>query len=224
VFNELAKMFGSSKKERRHSPRKKVKFPLVWLTPYNEQIAAVGMEMSLNGCLMATKQAPMTPAFDTIVDLGSRKIRLRLNTARSGTIMQGGTPWTVLGCSFSGVAADDYDALVRFLKGMADAENKAQKDLAAIDKTDDAYRMLPSATQHRVLTELVRLGRLAMPQGNQQPLLRMSKLGTDKGKQRVAVHSRVAADGGMLQFDTIMVIDGPNVKVEIDKAKEKNAK
>ena len=73
---------------------------------------------------------------------------------------------------------------------MPEVGNKAAAELAAMDKNDDAYRMLPMRVQQHVLDALIRLGRLDMPQANQQPLLRMSHLGTDKGKQRLAVHSR----------------------------------
>ena len=73
---------------------------------------------------------------------------------------------------------------------------RATTELAAMDKSDDAYRMLPMRVQQYVLDALIRLGRLDMPQPNQQPLLRMSHMGTDKGKQRLAVHSRIAGGHG----------------------------
>ena len=125
--------------------------------------------------------------------------------------------WTVLGCTFSGIAADDYDSLVRFCKDMHEVGNKAAAELAAMDKSDDAYRMLPMRVQQHVLDALIRLGRLDMPQPNQQPLLRMSSLGTDKGKQRLAVHSRIAGGHGAdpQTFDSVIVIDESGaVKVE----------
>lgn len=86
-----------------------------------------------------------------------------------------------------------------------------------MDKTDDAYRLLPMRVQQRVLDALVRIGRLEMPVGNQQPLLRMSSLGMDKGRQRVAVHSRIPGVAGEepQSFDSILLIDDTGaVKVE----------
>ncbi len=217
MFNELTKLFSGQKKERRHSPRKKVRFNIAWIKGPNELMPGVGMEISLNGCLWATKTPPGTPDYDCIMDIERRKIRLRLKTVRSGTILRENQQWTLLGCSFSGIAADDYDALVRFCKDMNEPENKAARELASLDRTDDAYRMLPMRVQQRVLDALIRLGRLDMPQPNQQPLLRMSSLGTDKGKQRLAVHSRIAGGHGeeAQTFDSVLIIDESGaVKVE----------
>ena len=90
-------------------------------------------------------------------------------TARKGTILREAQQWTLFGCTFSGIAADDYDALVRFCKDMHEVGNKAAEQLASMDKTDDAYRMLPMRVQQHVLDALIRLGRLDMPQPNQQP-------------------------------------------------------
>ena len=77
--------------------------------------------------------------------------------------------------------------------------------------------MLPMRVQQHVLDALIRLGRLDMPQPNQQPLLRMSSLGSDKGKQRLAVHSRISGGHGTdpQSFDSVIVIDESGaVKVE----------
>jgi len=217
LFNELTKLFGGQRKERRHSPRKKARFNISWVKNGNELIPGVGMEMSLNGLLLATKTPPGVPDFDIIMEIQGRKIRTRLHTARSGSILRENQQWTVIGATYSGIAADDYDAIVRFCKDIPESANRAATELAAKDKTDDAYRMLPMRVQQHVLDALIRLGRLDMPMPNQQPLLRMSPLGTDKGKQRLAVHSRIAGGHGAdpQSFDSVIVIDESGaVKVE----------
>jgi hypothetical protein len=216
LFNELTKLFSGQKKERRHSPRKKVRFNIAWVRG-KELIPGIGMEISLNGCLLATKTPPDTPDFDVIMEIERRKIRLRLKTARKGTILRESQQWTLLGCSFSGIAADDYDALVRFCKDIKETENKAARELASMDKTDDAYRMLPMRVQQRVLDVLIHMGRLDMPQANQSPLMRMHSLGSENGKHRLAVHSRIAGGRGTepQTFDSVIVIDDSGaVKVE----------
>jgi hypothetical protein len=206
LFNELTKLFSGQKKERRHSPRKKVRFNIAWIKG-KEMIPGIGMEISLNGCLVAFKSPPESSDFDIVMDIG-RKVRCRLKTARKGTLLRESQQWTLLGCSFSGIAADDYDALVRFCKGQKESENKAARELASMDKTDDAYRMLPMRVQQQVLAVLVRMGRLEMPQANQQPLLRMSSIGMENGKHKLAVHSRISQGHGDTQtFDTVIVID-----------------
>ena len=216
MFNELTKLFSGERKERRHSPRKKARFGVTWVRGLNDFVPGMGMEISLNGCLWATKTPPTAPEFDIIMDLDGRKIRTRLKTARKGTILRESQQWTMLGCTFSGIAADDYDALVRFCKGMKEVQNKAARELASMDKTDDAYRMLPMRVQQRVLDALIRMGRLDTPQPNHQPLLRMHSLGNEGGKHRLAVHSRISGGHGDTQtFDSVIVIDDSgSVKVE----------
>jgi len=218
LFNELTKLFSGQRKERRHSPRKKARFNISWIKNGNELMPGVGMEISLNGLLFATKTPPGVPDFDIIMDIGGHKIRTRLHTARSGSVLRENMQWTMLGCTFSGIAADDYDTLVRFCKDQSlEVSNKAASELAAMDKNDDAYRMLPMRVQQHVLDALIRLGRLDMPQPNQQPLLRMSSLGIQQGKHRLAVHSRIAGGHGNdpQQFDSVLVIDeSGTVKVE----------
>ena len=216
MFNELTKLFSGQRKERRHSPRKKVRFNIAWVKG-KELIAGLGMEISLNGCLLAMKAPPDTPDFDVIMEIERRKIRLRLKTARKGTILRESQQWTVLGCNFSGIAADDYDALVRFCKDMKEVDNKAARELASMDKTDDAYRMLPMRVQQRVLDVLIHMGRLDPPQANQQPLLRMHSMGSEGGKHRLGVHTRIAGGHGTepQTFDSVIMIDeSGNVKVE----------
>ena len=87
MFNSLSQLLSGKQKERRHSPRKKVKFNIAWVKNGNELVPGIGMEISLNGCLWATKTPPGVPDFDIIMEIGNRKIRTRLHTARSGTIL-----------------------------------------------------------------------------------------------------------------------------------------
>ena len=88
LFNELTKLFSGERKERRHSPRKKARFNVAWVKDGKELIPGMGMEISLNGCLFATKQPPAAADFDVIMELEHRKIRTRLKTARKGTILR----------------------------------------------------------------------------------------------------------------------------------------
>jgi hypothetical protein len=100
--------------DRRRAPRHRVRFTLVVVNGA-ERVAGIGMEMSLTGCLIGTKRAPAGSSLSAILDIGERKIPVQLNSVRSGTIDHDGEPWTLLGCRFSGVAAEDHEALVRFL-------------------------------------------------------------------------------------------------------------
>jgi hypothetical protein len=213
MFNALSKVFSGKPKERRRWPRKKMVFEFVWLRG-EERIPGLGTELSEGGCLIATREAP--PAdFDAIFDLGRRSIALRLHTVRSGPFTKEGARWTGLGCSFSGIAADDYDALVRILKNIPESSNVAQAELAAKDRTDDAYRLLPLVVQERVLSVLAMHGRIDLPPEGQAPLLRMTDLGTGGSGTRLSVSSRVATEEGSAAYESVIVIDASgNVKLE----------
>lgn len=215
MFNSLTRLFSGERKERRAFPRKKMRFALVWLRG-TEQIVGIGTELSEGGCLIATPEQP-PPEFDAIFDLGRRKIQLRLKTARIGPFTRDGVRWFGLGCTFTGVAADDYDALVRILKDIPESENKAVGQLASMDKTDDAYRMLPLAVQKRVLGTLSQYGRIDIPPEGQAPLLRMEDLGpsADGYGRRLAIHSRRGTKDGPQQFDSIITIQA-NGNVKLD--------
>jgi hypothetical protein len=214
MFNSLSKMFSGKPKERRQFPRKKMRFEFVWLRG-EEAVPGLGTELSEAGCLIATREAP--PAdFDAIFDLGRRNIRLRLHSVRVGPFTREGERWMGLGCTFSGIAADDYDALVRILKNIPEAGNVAQAELAARDRTDDAYRLLPLIVQQRVLGTLAQRGRIAIPPEGQAPLLRMEDLGAASGGgHRLAVHSRIVEREGPLDFDSVIVIE-PDGRVKLE--------
>lgn len=213
MFNKLAGMLSGQPKERRKHARKKMRFDLVWLRG-QEQLPGVGTELSEAGCLIMTQDPP--PAdFDAILDLGRRKIRLRLHTVRSGTLTVAGSRWTGLGCTFSGIAADDYDTLVRVLKDIPESENRAASELAAKDKSDDAYRLLPLAVQQRILQTLSQHGRIEIPPPGQAPLLRMEDLGLSGGARRLGVHSRVITRDGPQLYDSVIRLDpAGNLKLE----------
>jgi hypothetical protein len=213
MFNSISAALNNKNKEHRRYPRKKMTFKFVWLRG-GERVPGVGTELSEGGCLIATRDQP-PKEFDAIFDLGKRQLPLRLRSVRGREFVREGTRWIAVGCSFSGIAADDYDALVRVLKNIPDSVNAARAELAAKDKTDDAYRLLPLAVQHRVLATLIKHGRIAMPPEGQAPLMRMDELGRGPDGHRLAVHSRIASHDGPQLFDSIIVIDPKgNVKIE----------
>lgn len=119
MFGKLAGLFSKGRPEdRRSSPRLRVRFTLV-VQNGAEQRPGLGLDMSLNGCLIAMKQPPTAPSFKAVFDIAERRITVNLNAVRSGKIELEGAMLTTLGCSFSGVARDDYDVLVTFHKSIS---------------------------------------------------------------------------------------------------------
>jgi hypothetical protein len=105
-------------------------------------------------------------------------------------------------CSFTAIAADDWDAVVRYV------ENKPEpKVVAPVKKSDDEFRSLPAFVQTAIVEQLVRAGRLSPPAQGTVPLIRMvagpvRDLGGGRTSQDVLIHSRVKFQDEMRAFDT----------------------
>jgi len=105
-------------------------------------------------------------------------------------------------CSFTAIAADDWDAVVRYV------ENKPEpKHVEFQKKTDDEFRALPSVVQNAIVEALVRAKRLNQPAPGTVPLIRMvagsvRDLGQGRTSQDVLIHSRVKIEDAMLSYDT----------------------
>jgi hypothetical protein len=103
-------------------------------------------------------------------------------------------------CSFVAIAADDWDAVVRYV------ENRPEPAAPAAAKTtDDEFRALPIAVQDAIVDNLVRAGRLERPALGTLPLIRMIAIPRrtgDRSAQDVLIHSKVERSDGMRSFDT----------------------
>ena len=207
MFNELLKRLGSHKSERRAADRVRRRFPIAWVKD-GALVPGLGLEISEKGVLFATKESPPGAHVEVALDLHGRRVRARLKIVRKGTMTRDGIEWAVIACVFEGIAADDWDAIVRFCKNLEDPGNKAAQELSALSGDDDAYRLLPLRVQQRVVAILVKAGRLAPGSDAKNPLLRMSYDGSTRtGEHRLAVHSRRVVDGEKLEFDSILIVD-----------------
>ncbi len=105
-------------------------------------------------------------------------------------------------CSFTAIAADDWDAVVRYV------DNKPEpKPVAAPPKADDEFRSLPTTLQNAIVEQLVRARRLSPPSPGTVPLIRMvaapvRDLGGGRSTQDVLIHSRVKVDDTTRAYDT----------------------
>lgn len=199
---------GAGKTERRTADRTRRRYPIAWVRN-GALVPALGLEISEKGILFATREAPAGRNVEVAIDLTGRRVRARVKIARSGTMARDGIDWALIAGVFEGIAADDWDAVVRFCKNFNAPTNKAAEELAALGGVDDdAYRLLPLRVQERVVAVLVGAGRLAANSRPESPLLRMSYAGkTSAGVHRLAVHSRRHEDGEVLQFDSFVTVD-----------------
>jgi len=208
MLNELVRRLGAGKADRRAAERKRKRFPIGWLKDGALQ-PALGLEISEKGVLFASREPPADSHVDVAIDVGGRRVRARLKVARQGAMARDGVDWTIIAGVFEGIAADDWDAVVRFCKDVAEPPNKAAEELSAQSGDDDAYRLLPLKIQQRIVAELVAAGRLAPGSDAKNPLLRMSYAGKNRSgtAHRLAVTSRRVEDGEVLQFDSFVTVD-----------------
>jgi hypothetical protein len=199
---------GGGKGERRTASRTRRRYPIAWLRG-TALVPALGLEISEKGVLFATRDAPPGRVVDVAIDLEGRRVRARVKVTRQGSMARDGVDWALIAGVFEGIAADDWDAVVRFCKNFNAPANKAAEELAAMaGDDDDAYRLLPLRIQERVVSVLIGAGRLAANSRPENPLLRMSYAGKTKtGAHRLAVHSRRHEDGEPLQFDSVLIVD-----------------
>jgi hypothetical protein len=132
---------------------------------------------------------------------------------------QGRKVWRY-GLRFTGISADDWDAIVRYTTDRPIAEsNKAQEELATVRMTpDDTARLLPSELQTRLLQMLVERHRLA-PLGDKTPLVQYFYSGivrhNEKLMHRLVIQSKVVGPENDELFETRFVFDesGKNVQI-----------
>jgi hypothetical protein len=207
MLNELFRWMSDKKTDRRATERKRVQFPIGMIRG-DEIVSGVGTEISLNGLFFATKTKPPTPSFNVVMDVAGKRIRARLATVRTESAMRENQEWHLVAATFEGIAADDYDAIVRFVKEMPEPENKAQSEIAkAAAEGDNAYRLLPMPVQKKIVDQLISGGRLAPGSDPRNPLLRMNYLGSKNGKHRFAVHSRKTVADEIRAYDSLFIVD-----------------
>jgi hypothetical protein len=215
VLYELAQLFtGMTGKgsDRRAHKRKTVPFAVRWLKDERTVVEGVGQEISPTGALVVLREKPARPDFTLAMKLGERTVTARVTTVRHDKVEQGGLTWHRFATKFAGIAADDWDAVVRFCGDEVEPENKAHGQIKEIrGRDDDAFRLLPLSIQRQIVEALVKQNQLAEPAPGQAPLLKMTYGGRVKRKgremHRCHVHSRIEVLGEIRQYDTPFYID-----------------
>src|SRR5579875_1481469 len=130
MLNALVERFGG-RNERRSADRIRRRFPIAWIRE-GSAVPGQGLEISVKGLLFATKEAPPGREVDVAIGLSARTVRARIQIVRRGRMSRDGVDWTILAGTFEGIAADDWDAIVRFCKNVAEPQNKAKEELASL--------------------------------------------------------------------------------------------
>ncbi|MFN2461551.1 MAG: PilZ domain-containing protein [Candidatus Velthaea sp.] len=219
MLPELLAWFTGKEVNRRKFPRKRKPYRATYSVDGTAQRPAIGLDISGGGLCILTQEAVGRDEFEVRATLDARTIRMRAKTVWHDKVThQGRTVWRY-GMRFTGIPADDWDAIIRFTTDKPVAEsNKAQEDLVTVRMSpDDTARLLPKQLQTRLLRMLVERHRLAPIDERVTPLVQYFYSGVvrhqDRLMHRLTIQSKVVGSESDEMFETRFVFDesGENV-------------
>jgi hypothetical protein len=197
--------------DRRHYQRRAGAFELRWTLADAIESAtqtAVGTEISANGLVFINAE-PIEPAqLNVTFSLAGRLIAAKVRLVRQDRVVLGGRPAYRSACEFCGVRVEDWDWIERYANG----DEPAVEERTKARKASDAYLLLPSELQRKIVEALIAEERLEAPAGNSDPELELYYSGAtqhagEKPVHRVHVHSRKRAPTGeLIAYDTRFVV------------------
>lgn len=221
MLNDLLTFFTGSPQNRRKYNRRQGPFQ-AWVAAGAAWQPAVCIDISGSGMGIAVAAAlPAEANFRVLIENRPILIRAKCVWKQPG-MQQGKAAWRY-GLAFTGISADDWDAIVRFCNNEAVAvENKAQQELELVRmQPDDVARLIPKKLQDYMLAQLVLRGRLA-PLDEKTPLVQYSYGGVTKrnnvAMHRLTIHSRLRDDmtGEVRTYATRFAFDDQATNVTID--------
>ncbi len=221
---ELLTWFAGKPENRRRYPRRAGGFR-VWIASDSGWNSAGGVDISASGMglIAPSKFAKDEVNLRIVIENKAIVVRAKQVWCIPGTLQ--GKPVFRYGVQYTGIGADDWDALVRFCNSESvNVENKAQKELEMVRmQADDVARLIPTRLQERLLNMLVQSRRLSPLEKDKIPLVQYAYGGVTKrgSKQlhRLQIHSRVVEEvtGETVSFDTRFLFDESGTDVEMDK-------
>ncbi|HEV3153552.1 MAG TPA: PilZ domain-containing protein [Candidatus Baltobacteraceae bacterium] len=220
---ELLTWFAGKPENRRRYPRRSGGFR-VWIATDSGWTGASGVDISASGMGLIAPSKFTRDEINLRIQIEDRPILARAKQVWCipGTLQ--GRPVYRYGIQYTGIAADDWDALVRFCNSEAvNLENKAQKELEMVRmQADDVARLIPTRLQERLLTMLVQARRLAPLEKEKIPLVAYAYGGiTKRGLRqlhRLQIHSRVVDElsGETTSYDTRFLFDDSGNDIEME--------
>ncbi|GAC1415350.1 MAG: hypothetical protein NVSMB64_25630 [Candidatus Velthaea sp.] len=213
MLPELLAWFTGKEANRRKFPRKRKPYRATYSVDGATQRPAIGLDISGGGLCILTQEAVNRDEFEVRATLETRTVRMRAKTVWQDNVThQGRTVWRY-GMRFTGIPADDWDAIIRFTTDKAVGEtNKAQEELVTVRMSpDDTARLLPKQLQTRLLRMLVERRRLASLDERVTPLVQYFYSGivrhNDKLMHRLTIQSKVVGTESDEMFETRFVFD-----------------
>lgn len=222
MLADLLTWFSGRPENRRRYPRRTGGFRAWFATPTG-WTALVPIDISASGMGLVSPAKFAKDEVNFRVQVEERAIMLRAKQVWCvpGTL-QGRQVWRY-GVQYTGIGADDWDALVRFCSNESvSQDNKAQKELELVRmQADDVARLIPQRLQDRLLAMIVQRRRLAPLEKDKIPLVQFFYGGTvkrnTKTMHRLSIHSRVNDEvtGEQVEFDTRFLFDDSGTDIEM---------
>ena len=221
MLPELLAWFTGKEQNRRKFPRKRKPYRASYSLDGKTTRAAIGLDIGGGGLCILTQEPIGRDEFEVRVVLDERSVRMRAKVVWHDNVQHQGRKVWRYGMRFTGIPADDWDAIIRYTTDRPVAEaNKAQEELAAVRMTpDDTARLLPKELQTRLLQMLVERRRLAPLDERVTPLVQYFYSGivrhNDRLVHRLVIQSKVVGPEHDELFETRFVFDenGKNVQI-----------
>jgi len=221
MLPELLAWFTGKEQNRRKFPRKRKPYRAAYSLDGKTTHAAIGLDIGGGGLCILTQEPIKRDEFEVRVVLDERNLRMRAKVVWHDNVQHQGRKVWRYGMRFTGIPADDWDAIIRYTTDRPVTEaNKAQEELAAVRMTpDDTARLLPKELQTRLLQMLVERRRLAPLDERVTPLVQYFYSGivrhNDRLVHRLVIQSKVVGPERDELFETRFVFDesGKNVQI-----------
>jgi hypothetical protein len=222
MMGDLLAWFTGKDANRRKYPRKRKPYrATVSIDSGLAQKPAIGLDISGGGLCVLTQEPVGKNEFEVRATIDTRVVRIRAKAVWQDTVShQGKSVWRY-GMKFTGISADDWDAVIRYTTDKpVQEDNKAQDELVTVRMTpDDASRLLPQGLQTLLLKQLVERRRLAPLQGSVTPLVQYFYSGVirHEGKlmHRLTIQSKVVGAEGAELFETRFIFDDKGDSIQI---------
>jgi len=208
ILGDVVDWFLSRAGDRRQYKRRSGPFRVWYKADVNAANDAIGVEISPKGLAFISRDGEPDLEFTVSVLIRDHRFMVRLKRVRSDQVAYKGETWNRYFCEFSGIAADNWDLIVRYVNDVAEpVDRRKLQNQEMHEKVDDAYRLLPTSVQNKIVDLLVAQKKLERPKHGEAPLLKLFYGGLHKvngkpPKHRVNVHSRMVVDGEALAYDT----------------------
>lgn len=222
MITGLLGWFAGKPANKRQFPRKQKVYRASYVIDGTER-PAIGLDISAGGLSFLAREKIAENEFDMLVQVERRVIRVRVEVRSEAQSTYQGARVYRYGMQYCGIAADDWDAVVRYTTGqpVAEPRNKAVEEIQRIQMTpDDMARLLPLSLQNRLLARLVRLGRLAPLDEKVTPLVQYFYEGIERRERglvhRLAIQSKVVdPDDKVAFYETTFVFDDAGQNIQI---------